>query len=111
MTKEECVACIEIQKNGVEALSNASLDVITNDFLLVDFPAIIEDGTKGWPKPKFDITALSEVCFIRFLHREPTLISHNKGVAERSCREGLWTPLEWFNCPFKASNPIVFDFF
>lgn len=61
ITREECQSCFEISKNGLESLQNASHDVIANEFLLVDFPAIIEDGTKGWPKPNLDLASLSKV--------------------------------------------------
>ena len=64
LTKEDCQACLELSRNGIEALRNASQDVIANDFLLVDFPAIIEDGTKDWPNPNFDLDSLSQVSCI-----------------------------------------------
>jgi len=60
LTKEDCQACLDLSKNGIEGLSNASHDLIANDFLLVDFPAIIEDGTKEWPNPNFDLNSLSQ---------------------------------------------------
>lgn len=61
LTKEDCQACFELTKNGIEGLGNVSQEIIANDFLLVDFPAIIEDGTKDWPNPNFNLASLSKV--------------------------------------------------
>lgn len=61
ITKEECLACFDVKKNGIEGLSNASLDVIANDFLLSDFPVIIEDSLKDWPDPDITLPKLADV--------------------------------------------------
>eukprot|EP00794_Sanderia_malayensis_P004614 gene4614-5220_t len=61
ITKEECQVCFELQKEGIESLKNATHDSIANDFLMTDFPAIIEDGIKGWPNPNITIDELNKL--------------------------------------------------
>ena len=61
LTKDDCHACLDMMKNGIDGLRNVSQDVVANDFLLTDFPAIIEDGTRDWPSTDISLDSLSKV--------------------------------------------------
>ena len=67
MTKDECKGCLELCssiKNGtgsVDFVKNATYDDISENFLYADFPGVIEDSLRGWPKPNITLPYLHQV--------------------------------------------------
>lgn len=115
ITKEECLACFDVKKNGIEGLSNASLEVIANDFLLSDFPVIIEDSLKDWPDPDITLPKLADqyknhkdldnVGDCRFNSSNERLTTVYE-FADAYIKGELTAPyfVSWDNCDLKAAK-------